>query len=999
MEAWEQLDAFDLEAEFARRCPTLQCCPRFLRGRYRHALRIALEAMGAAHTIQDEVAEVRSWKLFALLSRMILHRSYSKGSVGRRELEERCNAFARGEWTILLDNARRCAESSQSHRRPRDPDVTIKQRREQAQSKIRLEECRKARQILTSAALAPGNQSTLDQLRQRPVDPTGELPNDVLSYEPDTPLEIDFSLFISVLKASSRGSSAGPGGMTNEHMKIVLDDEDTSALMHQAVLYLARAQVPATIAAALMSARMTALVKPNGKVRGIATGTAFRRLVASCLARIVGEDVETACSPFQYALSTRAGTECIGHLFRAACDLDESRCVLSIDGIGAFDHVRRSAMLGKLRSLPRASSILPFVRLSYAGPTKYRWTDDSGDDFEIAQAEGGEQGDPLMPLLFALGIHDALAEVASQLREGEDICAFLDDVYALCSPERVRPIYDLLSAALEAHAGIALHTGKTKVWNRAGVEPPRISDLGGEEGAWSPAGLIILGSPVGTPGFIRDHAEDRIRIEKALLKEIAVLPDPQCAWQLLTRCAVPRGNYLLRTLPPTQCEQYARDRDAALWETALAILQADALPSHLLRSGKAIAELPMRMGGLGIRSSERSRHAAYWASWADALEMIRARNPSIATEILQALQAEDPPAHGCLHEARHCAEILSREGFDACPSWPDLADGLRPPPVPDQVGADERTPGWQFIAASTRERHARRAILLSRCRSVRAMLRSQSGQGASLALMAAPTSPETTLSPEVFQSAVRRRLRWPLPLVSARCEGCGGHVDELGDHFSACMTSGRPKIRSVALEATVAQICREAGARVRQNVLVRDLNVAVLAGDERRLEVVCSGVPVMGGSQLAIDVTLRSVLTRDGEPRPRSDWDNGVIAEGARSDKANKYPELVGSARCRLVVLAVELGGRVSAETADFLRQLAAARAGSSPGYLRASAAAAFERRWARMLAVSATTSHIRSVIEEKDSFATSAVSVAREPWLQDLLSEARSDPPRGGAA
>ena len=80
----------------------------------------------------------------------------------------------------------------------------------------------------------------------------------------------------------------------------------------------------------------------------------------------------------------------------------------------------------------------------------------------------------------------------------------------------------------------------------------------------------------------------------------------------------------------------------------------------------------------------------------------------------------------------------------------------------------------------------------------------------------------------------------------------------------------------------------------------------------------------MGGAQLAIDVTLRSNLTRDGRPRPRADWCDGAVAETAKRDKENKYPELLSSARCKLVVLAIELGGRFSEEAADFLRQLAA---------------------------------------------------------------------------
>ena len=48
---------------------------------------------------------------------------------------------------------------------------------------------------------------------------------------------------------------------------------------------------------------------------------------------------EEECAPFQYALSTRAGTDCVGHLLRAATDASPTATVLSVDGIGAFDHV------------------------------------------------------------------------------------------------------------------------------------------------------------------------------------------------------------------------------------------------------------------------------------------------------------------------------------------------------------------------------------------------------------------------------------------------------------------------------------------------------------------------------------------------------------------------------------------------------------------------------------------------------------------------------------
>ena len=61
------------------------------------------------------------------------------------------------------------------------------------------------------------------------------------------------------------------------------------------------------------------------------------------------------------------------------------------------------------------------------------------------------------------------------------------------------------------------------------------------------------------------------------------------------------------------------------------------------------------------------------------------------------------------------------------------------------------------------------------------------------------------------------------------------------------------------MEKAVARVCREAGGRVRMNVRLTDMNVAVAAEDEREVEILVSGLPCFGGAQSAIDATLRCV--------------------------------------------------------------------------------------------------------------------------------------------
>ena len=173
---------------------------------------------------------------------------------------------------------------------------------------------------------------------------------------------------------------------------------------------------------------------------------------------------------------------------------------------------------------------------------------------------------------------------------------------------------------------------------------------------------------------------------------------------------------------------------------------------------------------------------------------------------------------------------------------------------------------------------------------------------------------------------------------------------------------------------------------------MRDFNTATRAADGRAIEIIASGLPIFGGAQLAVDVTLRGVLRRDGVARPKAHWDDGVACEAARREKEATYPELAAGSRCRLIVLALETGGRFSAETADFLQQLAGAKALTVPAYLRRSAAVGYQRRWARMLAVCAASSFVESLLVGKECLVALDRGPSREPWLHDVLTGARHE-------
>ena len=231
--------------------------------------------------------------------------------------------------------------------------------------------------------------------------------------------------------------------MTADHIRPLLESEQDTRRFWRFAQDLSRAVVLDEVVDVIRLGRFTALQKPNGCVRGIVVGDIIRRLVARTIAQQFSATIERATAPFQYALSTKAGGECIAHALQDLTDLDPRATVLSLDGVGAFDLISRGSMLEGLRSILGGDSVLPFVLQFYGRPSSYLWEDDSGVTHEIRQGEGGERGDPFMPLLFALGQHQALRSVQSQLLADERLLSFLDDIYVVSQPERTCELYGI----------------------------------------------------------------------------------------------------------------------------------------------------------------------------------------------------------------------------------------------------------------------------------------------------------------------------------------------------------------------------------------------------------------------------------------------------------------------------------------------------------------------------------------------------------------------------
>ena len=313
--------------------------------------------------------------------------------------------------------------------------------------------------------MAPGNEATRAKLTnesRRLSAARRGLDEDILQMQPHVPFHLDEDKFQHNMRTSRRGAAGGPSGMTAEHLRVLLDSPSCTSLLGEAASQLAEGNIPEEVVTAIRLGRMTALQKPDGGVRGIVVGDVFRRVVARTIAQQYAKLGEAATHPFQHALSTRAGTECVTHIVQAMTSEDREATILSIDGIGACDLVSRNAMFRGVADMVDGDKLVPFMRLFHGSPSTFLWEDDEGTVHHVRQGEGGEQGDPLMHLLFSLGLHRALVSVKSQLEDGEKFFAFLDDVYVICRPTRVLQVFRLLEHELGRKACICVHQGKTR---------------------------------------------------------------------------------------------------------------------------------------------------------------------------------------------------------------------------------------------------------------------------------------------------------------------------------------------------------------------------------------------------------------------------------------------------------------------------------------------------------------------------------------------------------
>ena len=89
--------------------------------------------------------------------------------------------------------------------------------------------------------------------------------------------------------------------------------------------------------------------------------------------------------------------EALVRALRLATESHQSTTVVSVDGVGAYNHISRSCMFQGLHDSPNLASLIPLVRMLDGGDSECLFHDESGHANIVVQSEGAEQGDCKCP--------------------------------------------------------------------------------------------------------------------------------------------------------------------------------------------------------------------------------------------------------------------------------------------------------------------------------------------------------------------------------------------------------------------------------------------------------------------------------------------------------------------------------------------------------------------------------------------------------------------------
>src|SRR5271155_4887165 len=359
--------------------------------------------------------------------------------------------------------------------------------------------------------------------------------------------------------------------------------------------------VPTNVLPIFFGARLIALSKKDGGIRPIAIGYTLRRLAAKVANGYATEKLVHVLAPLQLGVGSAGGMEAAVHATRyyLSC-LPNDHSIVKLDFQNAFNSLRRDAMLDSVSAhLPE---LFPFINGAYSHSSFLQFHDSI-----LQSCEGIQQGDPLGPLLFSLTIQPLIENCEAELR-----LAYLDDV-TLGGPTStlISDIDRLKSDA--AVLGLKLNVSKSE-WIHNSSSPD--SDVLKDFIEVNPEDAVLLGSPLSSSSSLTNILTKRVDDLHRSSLRLRLLHSHDALIILRHSLSLPSLLHNLRSAPYMD-HVLLKEFDHRLHISLSEILNQDLDDCYW-----AQASLPVRDGGLGIRSACELAPSAFLASAASTANLV-----------------------------------------------------------------------------------------------------------------------------------------------------------------------------------------------------------------------------------------------------------------------------------------------------------------------------------------------------------------------------------------
>ena len=338
-------------------------------------------------------------------------------------------------------------------------------------------------------------------------------------------------------------------------------------------------------------------------------GCALRRLVAKCVVVSVRKSLGEVLAPLQLGFGTPVGIEAAVHAAHIYLhNMDPTYLLLKLDFSNTFNTIRRDKILSSV--LDMIPEIYPLVYSCCNHPSLLFF-----GNHTIPSADGVQHGDSLGPLLFSLTLHSVLLDLKSEFK-----VSYLDDGTLEDSLDDVLSDLHTIEEAAE-HLGLSLNHKKSEIVCSDPMVKREMLSISPDFHSVDPADACLLGAPIGEKDSIDAVLKQKLDEMKFMGERLQVLFSHDALYLLTNAFSLPKILYLLRT-SPCFCSAIMDSLDSVQRHLLESICYV-----HLSDNAWLQASLPVKSGGLGIRSFATLAPSAFLASAAGSSDLTKAILP------------------------------------------------------------------------------------------------------------------------------------------------------------------------------------------------------------------------------------------------------------------------------------------------------------------------------------------------------------------------------------